>query len=151
MAGVVDGDTLDVVAPDGEGSTTRVRLLGIDAPETYDQDRRPAHFSVEAAAFVRRRLAGHRVTLHLEENRRTRGTYGRLLAYVLLPEGTALNEVLVAEGYAYADLRFKHSFYHKYRQLEAGARALKKGLWAEATRDDLPAWLQRMRPNLLAD
>ncbi len=151
VAGVVDGDTLDVAAPDGGRATTRVRLLGIDAPEARDGDQQPAHFAAEATAFARQSLAGRRVTLHLDENGRTRGTYGRLLAYAVLPDGTAFNETLVAEGYAYADLRFKHGFYHKYRQLEASARALNKGLWAEATRDDLPAWLQRMRPDLLAD
>jgi endonuclease YncB( thermonuclease family) len=95
--------------------------------------------------------AGKRVTVHLDETERTRGNYGRLLAYLELPDGTVLNELLLAEGYVYADLRFRHSYFHKYGQLEASARALRKGLWAEVTRDDLPDWLQRMRPNLLAD
>ncbi|MDY0356753.1 MAG: thermonuclease family protein [Sedimentisphaerales bacterium] len=151
VARVVDGDTLDIAAPDGASTTTRVRLLGIDAPETHAPDDRPAHFAMEAAAFARGQLSGRRVNLYLEEDGRTRGHYGRLLAYVALPDGTVLNEVLIAEGYAYADLRFRHGFYHKYRQLEGSARALGKGLWAEATREDLPAWLQRMRPALLAD
>jgi endonuclease YncB( thermonuclease family) len=60
-----------------------------------------------------------------------------------------LNEVLVAEGFAYADLRFRHSFYNKYKQLEATARSQKKGLWKEVTRSQLPEWLQRKKPNLL--
>lgn len=151
VARVVDGDTLDIAVSDGENATTRVRLLGIDAPETHAPDDRPAHFAIEAAAFARGQLSGRRVTVHLEEDGRTRGHYGRLLAYVVLPDGTVLNEQLLAEGYAYADLRFRHGFYHKYRQLEGSARALGKGLWAEAKRDHLPTWLQRMRPDLLAD
>jgi micrococcal nuclease len=148
---VVDADTLDLDVPDGDGRTTRVRLLGIDAPEMHDEAGRPAYFAEEAAEFVRRQALGRRVTLYLEDDGRTRGNYGRLLAYVELPEGTMLNDELIAQGYAYADLRFRHSCYHRYSQLEASARALGKGLWAGVTRDDLPSWLQRMRPDLLAD
>jgi len=62
-----------------------------------------------------------------------------------------LNELLVAEGYAYADLRFRHSHYNKYKQLDSAARTQKKGLWAEVTRDQLPQWLQEKKPTLLLD
>ncbi len=151
VVSVLDGDTVDVDAPDGQHATTRVRLLGIDAPEMNYEDHRPACFAEEATAFARELAAGKRVTVHLDETERTRGNYGRLLAYLELPDGTVLNELLLAEGYVYADLRFRHSYFHKYGQLEASARALRKGLWAEVARDDLPDWLQRMRPNLLAD
>jgi micrococcal nuclease len=142
---------VDVNAPDGKSAATRVRLLGIDAPEMRDADRRPAHFAAEATEFARKLISGRQVTLYLDESERTRGNYGRLLAYLELADGAVLNEVLLAEGCAYADLRFKHSYYHKYGQLEASARAMGKGLWAGATREDLPGWLQRMRPDLLAD
>lgn len=142
---------MDLNVPDGPSATTRVRLLGIDAPEMHDDKHQPTHFAKEATEFVRRQILGRRVTVYLEEDGRTRGNYGRLLAYMELSDGTMLNEMLVAEGYVYADLRFKHSYYHKYSQLEGSARTLGKGLWAGATRDDLPSWLQRMRPDLLAD
>ncbi|HNY79212.1 MAG: thermonuclease family protein [Sedimentisphaerales bacterium] len=148
---IMDGDTVEVDAPDGQHGTTRVRLLGIDAPEMNYEDHRPACFAEEATAFTRTRISGRQVTVHLDEGDRTRCNYGRLLAYLELDDGTVLNEALLTEGYAYADLRFKHSYFHKYGELEASARALRKGLWAEVTRDDLPDWLQRMRPNLLAD
>lgn len=151
VAFVVDGDTLDLGVADGGSPTTRVRLLGIDGPEVRDEENHPVHFAQEGTQFVRQRALNRRVTVYLEEDGRTRGYYGRLLAYLELPDGTMLNDTLVSEGYAYADLRFKHSYYHRYSQLESSARALGKGLWANATRDDLPAWLQRMRPNLLAD
>ena len=149
VVSVLDGDTVEVDAPDGRSAATRVRLLGIDAPEMNYENRRPACFAEEATAFTRELTAGKRVIVHLDETERTRGNYGRLLAYLELPGGTVLNEVLLAEGYAYADLRFQHSYFHKYGQLEASARALRKGLWAEVTRRDLPDWLQRMRPDLL--
>jgi len=55
----------------------------------------------------------------------------------------------VAEGLAYADLRFRHSFSHKYEQLETSARRQKKGLWPKVSREQLPEWLKRKKPNLL--
>jgi endonuclease YncB( thermonuclease family) len=49
---------------------------------------------------------------------------------------------MLTEGYAYADSRFSHSFYNKYRQLQSRARSSKKGLWLKVTPDQLPEWLQ---------
>jgi len=150
VVNVLDGDTLEIDAPDSGAPATRVRLLGIDAPEMGFADRQPMHYATEATAGAKQLAGGCDVTIYLQDQGPYRGKYGRLLAYIELPDGTFLNETLVAEGCAYADLRFRHGYYQKYQQLEASARALSQGLWAEATRDDLPPWLQRMRPRLLA-
>jgi len=146
---VVDGDTIDIDIPDGQYKQTRVRLWGIDTPETKSQDNIVRYFGPEAAEFTIESILGKQVTVYLEEHR-TRGKYGRLLAYVQLPDGMFLNEVLLAEGFAYADLRFRHSLYHKYKQLEASARRQEKGLWEKVTREQLPEWLQKMEPELLS-
>ncbi len=145
---VVDGDTIDIDIPDGNYPHTRIRLWGIDTPETKSPKVGIMYFGPQAAEFTTKLALGKQVTVYLEE-RRTRGKYGRLLAYVQLPDGSFLNKVLLKEGYAYADLRFKHSFYNKYKQLESAARSGKKGLWEKVTREQLPEWLQRMKPNLL--
>jgi micrococcal nuclease len=145
---VVDGDTLDIDVPDGQYKHTRVRLWGIDTPETKNLQTGPMYFGQQAADFTTELTLGRQVTVYLDTGNRTRGKYGRLLAYVQLPDDRFLNEVLLSEGFAYADLRFRHSFYHKYQQLQAGARRQKKGLWASVTRGQLPEWLQRERPNL---
>ena len=108
------------------------------------------HFAEESTAFARRSVSGGRAAVYLDQGRPTRGKYGRLLAYVELPDGVWLNERLLAEGYAYADLRFGHGYFRKYQQLESSARTFQKGLWAGVTPEQLPAWLQRMRPDLLA-
>jgi endonuclease YncB( thermonuclease family) len=62
-----------------------------------------------------------------------------------------LNEVLLTEGFAYADLRFRHSYYNKFKQLEAAARSREKGLWEAVTHEQLPEWLQSRNPALLPD
>jgi endonuclease YncB( thermonuclease family) len=145
---VVDGDTIDINIPDGKYERTRIRLWGIDTPETKNPEVGVMYFGPEAADFTTKSAFGKQVTIYLEEHS-TRDKYGRLLAYVKLPDGRFLNEVLVAEGFAYADVRFRHSFYHKYQQLETAARSQKRGLWEKVTRDQLPEWLQRKKPNLL--
>jgi micrococcal nuclease len=128
VARVIDGDTLDIDIPDSRYKTTRIRLWGVDTPETEKPQSPTMYFGPEAAEFSK---------------------YGRLLAYVQLPDGSVLNETLLTEGFAYADLRFSHDFYYKYIQLEAAARSRKKGLWQNVTRPQLPQWLQRKKPNLL--
>ena len=144
---VVDGDTIDIDMPDGKYDSTRVRLWGVDTPETKNPKRGVMYYGPEAAEFTRKSTLGKKITVYLEEHR-TRGKYGRLLAYVKLPESKILNEVLVSEGYAYADLRFRHSFYNKYKQLEAAARSGKKGLWEKVKHEQLPEWLQKRKPKL---
>ena len=146
---VVDGDTIDIDIPDGNNNSTRIRLWGIDTPETKNPKVGVMYFGPEAAEFARKLVLGKQVTVYLDEGNNTRGKYGRLLAYVKLPNDGFLNEVLLTEGYAYADVRFRHSLYNKYGQLEARARSLKKGLWENVSREQLPEWLQRMKPKLL--
>jgi micrococcal nuclease len=148
VVNVVDGDTIDIDIPDGQFEHTRIRLWGIDTPETKNPKVGVMYFGPEAAEFATELTLRKNVTVYLEEHS-TRGKYGRLLAYVQLPDKRFLNEVLLTEGYAYADLRFRHSLYNRYKQLDASARSLKKGLWENVTREQLPEWLQRMKPNLL--
>ena len=146
---IVDGDTLDIDIPDVNHNYTRIRLWGVDSPETQSQYSSVMYFGPKAAEFAEKSALGKQATIYLEEHN-TRGKYGRLLAYVQLPDGRFLNEVLLAEGFAYADLRFRHSLYQKYKQLESSARRQQKGLWEEVTREQLPEWLQRMEPELLS-
>jgi micrococcal nuclease len=148
VAGVVDGDTIDIDVPDGKYNHTKIRLWGIDTPETKHPGVGVMYFGPEAADFTTKLVLGKQVAVYLEEHR-TRGKFGRLLAYIQLPDGRFLNEVLLTEGFAYADLRFKHSFYNKYKQLKAAARSQKKGLWQKVTPDQLPEWLQKRKPSLL--
>jgi len=148
---VVDGDTIDIDIPDSNQTHTRVRLWGVDTPETKDPNLTVQYFGPEATDFTTTLSLGKQVTVYLDTPNRTRDKYGRLLTFAKLPGNRFLNEVLVSEGFAYADLRFHHSFYNKYQQLEASARSLKKGLWQKVTRQQLPEWLQRERPDLLLE
>lgn len=139
VVNVVDGDTIDIDAADGKYDHTRLRLWGIDTPETKDPETGVMYFGPEAAEFTKELVLGKPVTVYLDETR-TRDKYDRLLAYIKLPDGGFLNEVLLSEGFAYADTRFQHNFYNKYRQLESITRTSKKGLWQQVTQEQLPEW-----------
>jgi endonuclease YncB( thermonuclease family) len=149
VVNAVDGDTIDIDIPDGQHNRTRIRLWGVDTPETKSEKYGVMYFGPEAAEFAEELALGKRVSVYLEAEKHTRDKYGRLLAYVQLPDGRFLNEVLLSEGFAYAELRFRHSLYNKYKQLEASARSANKGLWQNVTRQQLPEWLRRERPALL--
>jgi micrococcal nuclease len=140
---VVDGDTIDIDIADGQYEHTRIRLWGIDTPETKRAKTGVMYFGPQAAEFTKKLTLGKPVTVYLDEGSRTRGKYGRLLAYVKLTDGSFLNEVLLTGGFAYADTRFMHNFYHRYSRLEAVARSQKKGLWLKVTPEQLPKWLQK--------
>lgn len=134
---VVDGDTLDVDIPDGQYDRTRIRLWGVDTPETLKKQVAVQHFGPEASEFAKTAVLDKMVTLKLEP-RRTRDNYGRLLAYVYLPDGQMLNRVLIEKGYGYADPRFDHRHKSEFRRLQRRAKRLRLGLWKNATDADLP-------------
>lgn len=146
---VIDGDTLDIDIPDGEYPDTRVRLLGVDTPETKHPTVGLMYYGPEATAFAAEKALGQKVTLKLDTVGDIRDRYGRLLAYVILPDETVLNAELIKEGFGYAYLSFPHSESALYEALMEQAMAEKMGLWQNATRDDLPKWLKQKRPDLL--
>jgi len=144
VAGVIDGDTFDVDCPDAvardaghPGAVTRIRLLGVDTPETIRPDAPVDHYGPQAAEYVRGLLDGRTVTLHLDPLR-TRDRYDRLLAYVALPDGTDLNRRIVATGHGYADPRFRNPRQREFRRAQREAMKARRGLWAEITDADLP-------------
>ena len=128
VARVVDGDTLDLAVPDGDSPTTRVRLWGIDTPEVARAGQRGEAYSARATELARDVAQGQMVSLDLEPHR-LRGRYGRLLAYVELPDGSVLNERLLLEGLATADDRWPHRHLERYRLLELQAKRQRRGLW----------------------
>lgn len=137
---IVDGDTLDIDAPDSDRGTTRIRLWGVDTPETRNPRKSVQHFGPEASAYTRHQCQGQRVRLSLVRGK-TRCKYGRLLAYVILPDGTMLNRDLVRLGYGYADPRYDHPLKREFLALQNEARKARLGLWKDARQKDLPYYL----------
>jgi len=146
---VVDGDTIDIDIADYKSERTRIRLWGLDTPETKNQKTGIMYFGPQASEFTTQKTLGQNVTILLDPTRSNRDKYKRLLAYIQLPDETILNELLISQGFAYMDTRFDFSYKNKYKQLQALAISQKRGLWKEVKREQLPQWLQRMQPDLL--
>jgi endonuclease YncB( thermonuclease family) len=101
----------------------------VDTPEPAGRDRPAEPFADEARALTQELAAGGSVTLTLEPHR-TRGSFGRLLAHVELPDGSSLNEALLAAGLARADDRWPHALVSRYARLQRAARREGLGLWS---------------------
>jgi micrococcal nuclease len=131
VASVVDGDTLEVT---WGGRRERVRLLGVDTPETVDPNRPVGCYGPEAAAFTHRRLQGRTVRLLFDRQRRDR--FGRLLAYLEV-DGRRFNDELLAGGYARL-LVIPPNGRHGRTMLdeELRARSTGRGLWGACVPGD---------------
>jgi micrococcal nuclease len=125
---VVDGDTLRVRL--AAGRTERVRLIGIDTPETVKPDTPVQCYGRAASAAAHRLLDGRDVRLVADVE--TRDRYGRLLAYVYRrPDMLFVNAELARQGYA-RQLTIPPNVRHadELRRLVAQARTSGRGLWS---------------------
>lgn len=131
---VVDGDTVDVLV-DGETKVTRIRLLGINTPESVDPRKPVQCFGKEASKQVKTWIEGKRVALVEDAQADDHDKYGRLLRILVLEDKTDVNATLVAQGYAhaYVDFPMKKARKAQLRTLEREAQAGERGLWNPST------------------
>jgi micrococcal nuclease len=123
---VTDGDTIVVRL---NGKRERVRLIGIDTPETRHSPRGPEPLADEATAALRRLLANANILLRFDAEERDR--YGRLLAYVYTHDGEFVNAAMLREGWA-RPLRIPPNVRHAkaFERIAADARRRDAGIWA---------------------
>ena len=133
---VTDGDTIRV---DLQGTSTPVRLIGIDTPETHGQGGLRECFGAEATKRTHALLpAGTEVRLVRDVEARDR--YGRLLAYVYRAhDGLFVNLRLAEEGFA-APLSIPPNVAHRDEFVAAAAEARdeNRGLWGMCGGPDTP-------------
>ena len=122
----VDGDTLDVIV---DGEEEKVRLLGINTPESVDPRRAVECFGKEASHQMDMLTTGQKVTLVSDFTNDNRDKYQRLLRYVYKEDGTFVNAWMVEKGYAFAYLSFPFVHKKEFVVLEKKARNSELGLW----------------------
>jgi micrococcal nuclease len=126
----IDGDTLLLI--NGE----RVRLIGVDTPETKHPRKPVQYFGIEAYRFTKQMAEGKTVKLEYDWQRRDR--YRRLLAYVYLMDGTFLNAEIIKKGYGFAYTRYPFKYMEEFRLYQREAREKKRGLWKKEVNGDWP-------------
>lgn len=130
---IYDGDTLEI-EPHG-----KVRLIGIDTPEKHNSSRDnyllskgvPASRQREtyhaAKNFNIEQVKGKKVLLEYDGQQKDR--YGRLLAYVRLPDGRLLNRLLLENGLAVVYRKFDFQHKNDFLKAEETAKTNRVGLW----------------------
>ena len=124
---VIDGDTIIV---DIDGEEVRVRLIGVDTPESVstDESKNTAE-GKEASEYTTEQLTGKPVYLEYDEG--LTDTYGRTLAYVYLEDGKSMfNKKLLEQGYARVMTVEPNTKYaEEFEKLEAAAEEAGAGFW----------------------
>jgi len=134
VVGVIDGNTIDILH---NGKAQRIRLYGIDCPEKGQPFGKVAKWATSALVF------GRTVTVQGHD----KDKYKRLVADVLLADGTNVNQKLVKDGWCW--------WYQKYapddvvlEALEQEARGMKRGLWVDPR--PLAPWQWRKRSKVMS-
>ncbi|OGH67647.1 MAG: hypothetical protein A3C15_02420 [Candidatus Magasanikbacteria bacterium RIFCSPHIGHO2_02_FULL_50_9b] len=131
---VIDGDTFEIKIGNTE---EKVRMIGIDTPESVDPRRPVQCFGKEAGAHLRELFGNRPIKLEKDAESDDRDKYGRLLRYISFADNasasTTLNAQMITDGYAYAYTRFPFSRRAEYLKLQTAARDAQRGLWSLKT------------------
>ena len=127
IAHVIDGDTVDI---DINGRTERVRLIGVDTPETKHPTKPIECFGPEASAYLTQ-LLPKGTAVRIERDVEARDRYGRMLLYLYLGSNNLfINLDLVARGYG-TPMSIEPNTFHRndFVRAAAQAEAANVGLW----------------------
>lgn len=133
VVSIADGDTITI---ERGGQTERLRLLGIDTPETKDPRKEVQYYGKEASEFLSNLLRGEEVYV-VTETKAAKDKYGRTLAHVYrAPDGLWANLELVRQGYAQVYSGEAFQDINLFLAYQRKARESEKGLWSSAKRAD---------------
>ncbi len=127
---VIDGDTITIGTTAG---SLKVRIIGIDTPETVHPSKPVEFGGPEASNRAKELLEGQNVIIHYDPapNHDKWGKYGRLLAYLDLPDGRDYGLVMIQEGFARAYPKYPFSRQELYLEAEQITKQNKVGIWAK--------------------
>ncbi len=135
---IVDGDTVYVKFENGQEK--KVRLIGVDTPETKHPEKGVQHYGKEASNYTQSKL--YNKSIYLDKDVSDTDKYGRLLRYVWIesPASAAekeiktkmFNAILVLNGYAKASTYPPDVKYSQYFvSFQEEARNAERGLWGK--------------------
>ena len=127
---LVDGDTLDIKYND---TTERIRLIGVDTPETVDSRKTVECFGREASEYLKSKLEGKLVSIESDPTQSDRDKYNRLLRYVYL-DGEDVGLSIIANGYGHEyTYNIPYMKQSEYKAAQSKASEQNLGLWSPST------------------
>ncbi|HEY5584076.1 MAG TPA: thermonuclease family protein [Ruminiclostridium sp.] len=122
---VIDGDTFHIKY---DNEDYKVRMLDIDTPESVKSGVDPQPYAVKSSDFTKKTLTGKKIKLVFEKD--ITDQYGRLLAHIILEDGTYYNALMVQNGYAIAGFYSPNTLLKEYfSELQSKAIENGKGFW----------------------
>ena len=100
---VVDGDTVDAEVDLGFDTfiKDRIRLMGIDTPESRTRNKKEKALGLAAKAYLKELLKENKGDIILRTSKEGKGKFGRILGTLLIYDGmTSVNQMLIDEGHA---------------------------------------------------
>ena len=119
---VISGQTVEVTLP-GESTSTKVRIIGIDAP-----DLRQAPWGENAKTRLSELVAGQQVNLEIEDEETNNNPYNRIYAHIW-QDNNLISEKLVKEGCVLANTKYPHSYSKLLINTQEYARLMGYGIW----------------------
>ena len=107
VKGVVDGDTIDVIIDLGFDIlfSSRVRLAGIDTPESRTTDKAEKALGLEAKEYLKKQLKDAKSVVIRTEKMNSSEKYGRILGWIYVNgESGSINNKMINDGYAWGYL-----------------------------------------------
>jgi micrococcal nuclease len=104
---VVDGDTIDVLIDLGFDILfqSRVRLAGIDTPESRTKDLKEKALGIESKEYLKKYLKDAKSVVIKTEKMDSSEKYGRILGWVYVDGDTeSINDKMINDGYAWGYL-----------------------------------------------
>ena len=122
---VVSGQTIEVMIPERDYKTERVRMIGIDAPPEDISS------SDQAQTRLKELIANSSINLEIESSELDR--YNRILAHVWYDD-MLISEQLAKEGYVLANTKYPHKYSNRIFHAQEYARILGYGIWGSGVK-----------------
>ncbi|MDL2362805.1 MAG: thermonuclease family protein [Patescibacteria group bacterium] len=126
----IDGDTVSVSM---NGHEEKIRLIGVDTPETHKPNTPVQCYGPAAAAYTKTILTDQKIRLESDELSTDRDRYDRLLRYIYLADGRNFNEMLIQTGHGFYYPYFPFTKSKEFSAAQDSARAAHSGVWGNCT------------------
>ncbi len=122
---VIDGDTLELE------SIGKVRLIGVDTPETVDPRKEVECFGKEASEYTKTILLNNYITIEYDNTQDKEDKYGRDLVYIF-KDNINFNLELIQKGYAYEyTYKVPYKYQREFKDAQSKAKETKQGIWGD--------------------